>query len=524
MTYLIAPVTLNFLLEQGTTLALVDVREQGEYNSAHIPGSSSVPRRMLEGRLPWLVPNKGVQLVLCDDNGQRAGLAAATAARMGYQRVAVLDGGVNRWATDGFATEWGLNVPSKDFGERIEVEHQVPTISADELHRRSQQGEKLVILDTRTPEEYQAWCIPGGRSVPGGELAFRITDIVREAPDATVVINCAGRTRSIIGARVLQRMGLPNVISLRNGTSGWQLAGLQLEHGAERLELPEPSAEGRAAAEAYADRVAREDGVKFLEPAELEAVMARAEQECTYLIDVRTQQEYEAGHIPGFWWFPGGQAVQRADDLVGVRNGTVVFCCDGRVRAATTASWYRQLGFRNVYAVHGGTTAWSSAGRALETGRPRISPEVTSTAKSVTPSELQAALGGASPPRVIFVDTSREFAQGHVPGTRWISRSWLELQVGEVAPDEAAALVVTDTDGHSAALAAVTLTELGYRDVAVLAGGTNAWRQAGLPLEQGLSGVMTPPNDVVAAGPERSYADMINYLRWETDLGHKYER
>ena len=99
--------------------------------------------------------------------------------------------------------------------------------------------------------------------MPGGELALRITDIVREEPDATVVINCAGRTRSIIGARVLQRMGLPNVISLRNGTSGWQLAGLQLEHGSKRLELPEPSPAGRAAAEAYADRVAEEDGVKF---------------------------------------------------------------------------------------------------------------------------------------------------------------------------------------------------------------------------------------------------------------------
>jgi rhodanese-related sulfurtransferase len=195
------------------------------------------------------------------------------------------------------------------------------------------------------------------------------------------------------------------------------------------------------------------------------------------------------------------------------------------VRAAITASWYRQLGFPNVYAVNGGTTAWSSGGRALETGRPRIvaGAEASAPARSVRPNELQAALGGANPPKVIFVDTSREFAQGHVPGARWISRSWLELQVGEVAPDQSAALVVTDTDGHSAALAAATLAELGYSDVAVLAGGTNAWRQAGLPLEQGLSGVMTPPNDVVAAGPERSYADMINYLRWETELGHKYE-
>jgi hypothetical protein len=49
-----------------------------------------------------------------------------------------------------------------------------------------------------------------------------------------------------------------------------------------------------------------------------------------------------------------------------------------------------------------------------------------------------------------------------------------------------------------------------------------AWRGAGLPVEQGLTGVMTPPEDVVPAGPERPYHDMINYLRWEEALGRKY--
>ena len=156
-----------------------------------------------------------------------------------------------------------MNVPSKDFGEQVEVEHHVPTIDADELARRQQRGDELIILDTRTPEEYRRFCIPGGRSVPGGELALRIHDIVRERPNATVVVNCAGRTRSIIGARVLQRMRLPNVVSLRNGTSGWLLAGLELERGADRVDLPEPSAEGRAAAEAFAARVAAEDGVRM---------------------------------------------------------------------------------------------------------------------------------------------------------------------------------------------------------------------------------------------------------------------
>ena len=258
----IAAVTLAHLLGRDSTLALIDVREHGEYNSAHIPGASSVPRRQLEARMGRLVPFRGAQVVVCDDNGRRAALAARTLERMGYGRVAVLEGGVNRWASQDLPTEWGMNVPSKDFGEKVEVQHHVPTIDADELARRQRRGDEMIILDTRTPEEYRRFCIPGGRSAPGGELALRIHDLLRERPDATVVVNCAGRTRSIIGARVLQRMQLPNVVSLRNGTSGWLLAGLELERGADRVDLPEPSPEGRAAAEAYAARVAAEDGVR----------------------------------------------------------------------------------------------------------------------------------------------------------------------------------------------------------------------------------------------------------------------
>src|SRR5262249_31355514 len=180
---------------------------------------------------------------------------------------------------------------------------------------------------TRTPEEYRRFCIPGGRSAPGGELALRIHDLVRERPGATVVVNCAGRTRSIFGARILQRMQLPNVVSLRNGTSGWVLAGLELERGADRVELPAPSPEGRAAAGAFPARVGAEDGVRMLSVDELPGLIERGSRETVYLIDVRTREEYTAGHIPGFWWMPGGQAVQRADDTVAVRDALVVFCC-----------------------------------------------------------------------------------------------------------------------------------------------------------------------------------------------------
>ena len=546
----ITPANLNAMLngndpDAGSTpFALIDVREPGEYNASHIPGSSLIPRRMLEFDLPTAVPHPATLTVFCDDDGLRADRALATAAAMGYTNLARLDGGVNRWMSLDYPTEWGVNVPSKDFGEKMEVVHQVPEIDAIELRARMERGDKMVILDTRTPEEYRRFCIPGGRSMPGGELALRITDVTADLDaDTTVVVNCAGRTRSIIGTRILQRMGLDReIVGLKNGTSGWVLAGYELESGADRDTLPTVSAAGRAAAESYADRCASEDGVTMLDVAGLESLLERSQSESVYFVDVRTAAEYAAGHIAGFRWFPGGQCVQRSDDVAVVKHAPLVFCCDGKARATLTASWYRQLGHRNVYALDGGTAAWQQAGQTLAAGRsvgarfdgsiggadsndnsagePPLLAAARAATPTVTPAELQAA--APAPDAILFVDNSQDFARGHIPGARWAPRGWLEWQIADFAPDANARIIVTCGDGRQSLLAAATLRALGYANAAALDGGMAAWRNANLPIEQGLSGVMRTPADIVFSGPDRTYADMQHYLRWETELGNKY--
>ncbi len=530
-----SPEQLNQLFNGTTPFALIDVREPGEYNSSHIPGSSLMPRRRLEFDLHDAVPHAGTLIVLCDDDGRRVSQAVATVEAMGFSHVAWLDGGINRWVSLDYPTEWGVNVPSKDFGEKVEVVHHVPEIDAIELRARMDRGEKMVILDTRTPEEYRRFCIPGGRSLPGGELALRITDITADLdPDTTVVVNCAGRTRSIIGTRVLQRMGLDReVVGLKNGTSGWVLAGYELESGADRDLLPNVSEEGRAAAETYADRCAAEDGVRFLDVAGLDAMADRSVSESVYFIDVRTSEEYDRGRIPGFRWFPGGQCVQRSDDVAVVKNAPIVFCCDGRARAALTASWYRQLGHEEVYAVDGGTQAWVADDRPLESGMSiaalndgsisgETESELLAEARRAVPTVSARALDQDRPDVIIFVDTSQEFARAHVPGSRWVPRGWLEWQItGHVGSNDAS-IVVTCVDGRQSLLAAATLRQIGYSNARALAGGITSWQAARLPVEEGLSGVMRTPSDIVFSGPDRTYADMQNYLRWETALGEKY--
>jgi rhodanese-related sulfurtransferase len=511
----------ELLQTAGDDIALMDVRETAEYNLAHIGGAVSLPRRLIEYRLQALVPFTATRIAVCDDDGRRAALAAATMEAMGYTGVSVLEGGLNRWVTDGGPTEWGVNVPSKDFGERLLLQKGVPEIQPDELHERMRRGDKLLILDSRTPEEHHRACIPGSRSMPGAELGLRAWELIE--PDTTVIVHCAGRTRSIVGAGTLQRLGVDDVFCLKNGTMGWQLAGLTLETGSDRVALPQPSAENAARAEKLAREVAAAEGVRVIGAHELERLFARTATENVYRFDVRTREEYVSGHLPGFRWAPGGQLVQATDSYIAVKSGTTVLACDGFVRAGMTAAWLRQMGHANVYVLEGGTSAWTAAGRSLEAGAEDPYPfgyaAGLAQARLVSPAGLARSLQEA--PSVLFIGTSDEFAEAHVPGSRWLSRSWLELRITEVAPVKHAPLVVTCAGGVGSVLAAATLRDLGYSDVSVLEGGLAAWRLEGLPVETGLTGVTQAPDDVLPV--RRSYAEMLNYLRWEEELGHRYE-
>lgn len=521
----ITPNDLQLRLADDAPFALIDVRDPPDYNTSHIIGASLIPRRMLEFELSDAVPHLETPIVLCDEDEQLVHYAAATVERMGYTDVSTLIGGTNRWAFLDLPTEWGVNVPSKDFGERVEVVHHVPEIDADNLHARIERGDPLVILDTRTPEEYRRSCIPGGRSMPGGELAFRITDVLDDAPDdATVVINCAGRTRSIIGTRVLQRMSLEReVVGLKNGTAGWMLAGHELEFGADRDALPSVTPGGQAAAEQYARRCAEEDGVKLIGVEQLDLLRERSRTESVYFIDVRTDAEHEAGHIPGFRWFPGGQAVQRSDDVAVVHHAPIVFACDGIARAALTASWYRQMGHQHIYALEGGVGAWSEAGRALERGFQLPEPRLLSQARDAVSTIGPADIFEQPDAVVLHVGTSQEFAGSHPPGARWAPRGSLERDVEQLVPEESTPLLTVCESGEQSLLAAQTLIGQGRRSVSAVGGGMAAYRDAGLPIEYGLTGVLSPPNDILTFGPQRGYADMQHYLRWETALGEKYE-
>src|SRR5689334_4720803 len=357
----IGPDALAALMAGRAPHAALDLRERGAYQRGHIYRSTMLPRRELEVRLPSLVPSPAVPIVLIDEDGALAALARPTLAAMGYRDVRALDGGLAAWRAAGRPLVQGVNVHSKVFGEQALHHWKTPEILPHELAERIARKDDMVIVDSRTPEEYHRACVPGAISVPGGELVFRILDLV-ERPEQTIVVHCGGRTRSYIGAESLRRMGLPNpIIALKNGTMGWDLAGLTLERGATRT-TPPVSARSRAAAALVAKRVAAEDNIRYITPAELQALLARRSERAVYLLDVRTREEYGAGHIAGAVWSPGGQTVQASDEYVAVRAGTIVLACDGFARATLTGAWLKRMGFPDVAVLAGGLPAWTDAG------------------------------------------------------------------------------------------------------------------------------------------------------------------
>src|ERR1700731_2945138 len=228
----------------------------------------------------------------------------------------------------------GGNLPSKAFGEFIEHADATASIAADELDRMIRDGDDVVVLDSRPYEEYQRVSIPTAIDVPGAELVLHIRDLA-PSPDTAVVVNCAGRTRSIIGAQSLINAGLPNkVVALRNGTMGWSLAGRACETGQSRRALS-VSAESMAWAKSAAERVAQRFKISRIDQATLDNFRAETNR-TVYLFDVRDPAEYEAGHIPGALSAPGGQLVQATDQYVGTLGARIVLVDDAEVRAVGT--------------------------------------------------------------------------------------------------------------------------------------------------------------------------------------------
>lgn len=517
---------LHALLAQGTELAFLDVREEGLFNTGHPLTIVSMPFSHLETRIAALVPRRATRIVLMDQ--QDDGLAERAARRLagwGYTDISILKDGLEGWRGAGLEVFAGIYVPSKAFGEFVEHRYGTPAIDASELRRWIDQGKDMVILDSRPYAEFHNYSLPGGIDCPGAELVHRVFDLV-EREETTIVVNCAGRTRGIIGAQSLINAGIRNpIVCVRNGTAGWHLSGETMARGS-RTVAPPPSPRGLAAAIEAAMRVSKRFGVREIDAVGLRDLRADAARSL-YFFDVRSPEEYEAGHIPGCRSAPGGQLIQSTDHYVGTRGARIVLCDDNGVRARMTASWLIQLGWTEVFVLAGGLSA---CGGALEKGSEPVDvlpTESTTGVERINVLELHRLLATGEAV-VVDLANSLRFRSRHIPGAWFAVRSRLEDGLAQVAAGtpRARRIVLTSDDGTFAALATADAVAATPLPVSLLDGGTAAWAMAGLPLASGLEN-MTSATDDVWYSPY-DYDDlrksMTAYLTWEIDLIQQLEK
>lgn len=508
MTQHVSPDTLKAWLHDGAEIALLDVREHGQFGESHLFYAVPLPFSRLELDVARLVPRRGTRCVVYDsgeaDTREVAGRAARQLSAVGYENVFVLEGGTRAWKAAGYTVFAGVNLPSKTFGELAEHAYGTPRIAADELAAKLARGERVAVLDGRPLAEFGKMNIPTAICCPNGELAYRVRSVVPDA-QTPIVINCAGRTRSIIGAQTLINLGVPNpVYALENGTQGWFLRDHALERGSTRAY---PPGSGSAELLANARRLARRFGVPQVDAATV--LRWRGEPDRSlYLCDVRTPEEFAQGSLPGAQHTPGGQLLQAFDQYVGVRGARLVLFDSDGVRAPTVASWLRQMG-HDACVLEGGLSSGLALPRAAALAPPALETIAVSDA---------AALLARGEAAVVDLRGSMDFRKAHVAGARWSTRQRLRDDVR----DEQRPVVLLADDAALAAWAVASEWPPASPRPLLLEGGLAAWRKLALPVE---AGPAHPPDadciDFLFFVHDRHDGNKEaarRYIEWETGL------
>ena len=513
-------------------IALLDVREEDDFARSHPLWAANLSLNRIELDAWGRIPRRDTPIVLYgspdDIDARRAALILRS---LGYTRVALLAGGLGGWAAAGGELFIDVNVPSKSFGEWTEHKRGTPSLPAAEVKALLDAGADVVVLDARRFDEYQVMSIPGAISVPGAELLLQVRDLAPD-PRTRIIVNCAGRTRSLIGAQSLIDAGIPNdVAALRNGTIGWKLAGQVLENGASRRPGAVSDA-ARTAARIDARAVADLAGVARIDAAAL--ARWRDGSRTTYLFDVRTPEEYAAGHLAHFRAAPGGQLVQETDVHAPVRgarivlvdhDGTAAGSVDAGVRAEMTGSWLARMGWE-VALLDAGKTDGLAVATGIDTPLRPVPPE----SPGISPQALADWLAsGPEEVQVIDVTTSANYVKRHIPGAWFVLRSQLDAALSSIPASRR--IVLTCATSTLAWWVAGELRDLlddaRKANVFVLSGGTAAWLAAGLPGESGGQRLASPRIDRYRRpyeGVDVPPSAMQAYLDWEFGLVAQLER
>lgn len=335
--------TVKNWISDDQELALIDVRETAQHTAGHPLFSISIPFSEFEINVEKLVPNKKVRLVLFDNNNGVSEIIYKQAKNLKFINIFILKDGVEGWIKSKFRLFDGINVPSKSFGELIVEKFNTPYITASQLSKKQKENKDIVILDGRPFDEYNKMSIPGSICCPNAEIPYRISELIKSS-DTEIIINCAGRTRSIIGTQTLIDFGIKNkVYALENGTQGWFLNNFKLDHGKTKFFYKTPKSEK---INELREKIVNllENKVKIIDFNQAQNLI-NDKNITTYVFDVRTNSN-QKNKLSKLRNVPGGQLVQATDKYIGVLKSHVIIFDDGDlVRAGMTALWLKKMSY-----------------------------------------------------------------------------------------------------------------------------------------------------------------------------------
>lgn len=504
-------------LHRREAIAVLDVREMGEYRQRHLLGCTPLPLGDLRARVRRYVPDASLPIVVCGVGDGREEQAAAQLSGMGFSDVAVLAGALGAWTAQGLPTGTGWGFEGKQFGEEVGVRDGIPQASADELAGQCGQADAIV-LDSRTAPEFEKGHLPGAVWLPAFASVLHAADVAGRY--RVVYVNCAGRTRSILGARLLRQMGFDNVFAVENGTWGWIHSGRKLEKGAGRR-LDAPSAQALEAAERHAAALAAQRGVHTVEAPAWSGAGRRAR----YVVDIREVARFRLGHVPGAFHVEGSLLQFHAEERFAVRALPVLVVGERSADGVAAAALLRELGY-DASALTAGFDAWKAAGLPVEQGDEAWTDREPA-ARAVAPEPLawQEAADRIQRGAVLLdVRALGEFALGHVAGSRHLALGCL---VRDLAQLDRGRLHVVAGNGRKALRAAEVLAAEGF-GVVVLHEAVEDLPAAGIDLVEGVGGASATIDEAKEdvdpfrrrGSLRQTVAESHAYLEWESALSH----
>lgn len=186
---------------------VLDLRGYEAFGGAHVPGSFHVA---LAGNFAtfagWILP-PDQDILVVSDTPEQVHEAAVWLRRVGLDRiVGYLEGGMPAWANAGYEVA------------------RITQLSTPELAAMVNGGEPMMLVDTRAPGEFEKGHVEGAVNIPAPDLRSRYAEL--QSAGVPVVLICNSGNRSSLGAAILMRHGLTNLINAAGGMTAWAAAGL----------------------------------------------------------------------------------------------------------------------------------------------------------------------------------------------------------------------------------------------------------------------------------------------------------